>query len=192
MTKIAIFASGSGSNAENITTHFKQNNDVYVEHIFCNCKNAFVIERAKKLDIPYTIFNREDLYKSNKIIESLIALKIDYIILAGFLWLVPSVLVEQFPNKIINIHPALLPNYGGKGMYGMNVHKSIIENKETESGITIHFVNNNYDEGDILFQAKCRIDENDTAESLAEKIHQLEQKYFPTVIEQTIEKYSNI
>ena len=142
MIKIAIFASGSGSNAENIITHFKQNNDVYVEHIFCNCKNAFVIERAKKLDIPYTIFDRNDFYTSNKIIESLKSLRIDYIILAGFLWLVPSELVEKFPKKIINIHPALLPNYGGKGMYGMNVHNSIIENKETEYGIKNNYVDN--------------------------------------------------
>jgi len=188
MIKIAVFASGSGSNAENIVTHFRDNDKISVEHIFCNCPDAYVIKRAKYLDIPYTIFDRIDLYQSNHILSALNNLNIDYIVLAGFLWLIPSNLIEQFPNRIINIHPALLPNYGGKGMYGMNVHKTIIKNKEKESGITIHFVNNNYDEGNIIFQAKCSLNDKDTPESLAEKIHKLEQKHFPAVIQQIIEK----
>jgi len=188
MTRIAIFASGSGSNAENIIANFRNNDHISVEHIFCNRPDAYVIKRAKYLDIPCTIFDKVDLYQSNNILSALNNLNIDYVVLAGFLWLVPNNLVEQFPNRIINIHPALLPNYGGKGMYGMNVHKAIIENKETESGITIHFVNNKYDEGNIIFQAKCSLNDKDTPESLAEKIHKLEQKYFPAVIQQIIEK----
>jgi len=188
MTNIAIFASGSGSNAENIALYFQHNEQITVKHLFCNNSNAYVIERSKKLNIPCTIFNKEEFYGSSKIIDSLKDKKIDYIVLAGFLWLIPKDLVNEFPNKIINIHPALLPNYGGKGMYGMNVHKAVINNQEKESGITIHIVNEKYDEGNILFQAKCSLDSTDTADSLAEKIHILEQDNFPQVIEATIAK----
>lgn len=188
MINIAIFASGSGSNAENIALYFKTNKQITVKHLFCNNPKAYVIERSKKLNIPYTIFNKDDFYTNSKIIDILKDNNIDYIVLAGFLWLIPSELVKQYPNKIINIHPALLPNYGGKGMYGMNVHKSVIKNKEKESGITIHIVNEKYDEGNILFQTKCSLNSTDTPDSLAEKIHILEQENFPQVIEATISK----
>ncbi|MGB5990315.1 MAG: phosphoribosylglycinamide formyltransferase [Marinifilaceae bacterium] len=188
MKKIAIFASGSGSNAENIARYFENNTRISVEYLFCNNPKAYAIERAKHLEIPFKIFNREDFYENNSIIELLKDKKIDYIILAGFLWLIPNELVKLYPNRIINIHPALLPNYGGKGMYGSKVHKAVIDNKEKESGITIHFVNENYDEGNTIFQAKCSLDENDTSDTLADKIHILEQENFPRIIEQTIEK----
>lgn len=188
MTKIAIFASGSGSNAENIAKYFKNNNKISVEFLFCNNPKAYAIERAKRLNIPFKIFNKEDFYENKSVIKALENKQIDYIILAGFLWLIPSELVKKYPNKIINIHPALLPNYGGRGMYGTNVHKAVIANKEKESGITIHFVNENYDEGNTIFQAKCSLNEDDTVETLADKIHILEQENFPRIIEQTIEK----
>ncbi len=186
MKKIAIFASGSGSNAENIAHYFAQKPDISIACILCNNPKAFVIERAKNLGIPYFIFNKEDFYKSSKVVDFLNKNDIDLVILAGFLWLIPKSLVEKYPNAIINIHPALLPNYGGKGMYGMNVHRAVIKNKERKSGISIHIVNEEYDEGSIIFQAECDIDENDTPESLASKIHSLEHKYFPKVIEQLV------
>lgn len=188
MTRLAIFASGSGSNAENIVKYFESNDSILVEHLFCNNSKAYAIERAKYLNIPYSIFDKEDFYVNDSVLKALKDKKIDYIILAGFLWLIPSQIVKMFPNKIINIHPALLPHYGGKGMFGMNVHRTIIANKEKESGISIHFVNEKYDEGNTIFQAKCRIEENDTAETLAEKIHILEQENFPRVIEEIIKK----
>jgi phosphoribosylglycinamide formyltransferase-1 len=188
MIKLAIFASGSGTNAENIARYFQTNDNISVEHLFCNKPKAYAIERAKKLNISYTIFDRDDFYVNGSVLNKLKTNEIDYIILAGFLWLIPNEMVKMFPNRIINIHPALLPNYGGKGMYGMNVHREIIKNKDKESGISIHFVNMNYDEGNIIFQAKCMIDEYDTAEDLAEKIHILEQDNFPRIIEETIQK----
>ena len=188
MTKIAIFASGSGSNAENIVKFFDKNTQIVVKNIFCNVKNAFVLERAKKLNIPTYVFNREEFNNPNKILKQLVDDKIDFIVQAGFLWLMPKFIVDEYPNKIINIHPALLPKFGGKGMFGENVHKAVIEAKEKVSGITIHYVNSNYDEGNIIFQAKCNIDSTDTAEDLAAKIHVLEQKHFPTVIKNIIEK----
>lgn len=185
--KIAIFASGSGSNAENIIQYF-QNSDKKVEIaiILTNKKDAFVIERAKKHQIPYIIFNRDEFYNSNNIIDILKEKQIDLVVLAGFLWLVPVPLIQAFQNRIINIHPALLPKYGGKGMYGMHVHNAIIENKETESGITIHMVNEEYDKGSTIFQAKCKILPEDTPESLAEKVHKLEYEHFPKVIEKLL------
>lgn len=186
MKKIAIFASGSGTNAENIIKHFCNHNTISTTIVFCNKPGAGVIERAKKLNIPVKLFSREDFYSSDKIIVELENLNIDYIILAGFLWLLPEMVIKKFPNRIINIHPALLPKYGGKGMYGMNVHKAVIKNGERESGITIHQVNENYDEGETIFQATCEITPDDTPDSLAEKIHDLEYRHFPTIIENYI------
>lgn len=183
---IAIFASGSGSNAENISRFFNRHPSVEVSFFLTNKPDAMVIDRAKNLGIPCHIFNREEFYDTNRIPELLIEKGIDFVVLAGFLWLIPSNLLKSFPKRIINIHPALLPKYGGKGMYGSKVHQSVIDNKEKESGITIHFVNEEYDAGDIIFQAKCAIDENDSPESLAEKVHELEYLHFPKVIESVV------
>jgi phosphoribosylglycinamide formyltransferase-1 len=185
--KIAIFASGSGSNAENIGRYFRNHPKITVSLILSNKEDAPVHKRAAELGIPSISFNREEFYNSNKIIEILQEHKIDFIVLAGFLWLIPQNLIRAFPGKIINIHPALLPSYGGKGMYGMKVHSSVIENGETESGITIHYVNEDYDEGNIIFQARCPVSANDTPELLAEKIHKLEYKHFPEVIKELVE-----
>ncbi|WP_372641237.1 phosphoribosylglycinamide formyltransferase [Ancylomarina sp.] len=183
MKRIAIFASGSGSNAENIAHYFKSNPEVEISIILSNKKDAFVLERANKLNIPSQSFTRNDFYESNAIIDLLKNKKIDLIVLAGFLWLVPGSLIKAYPNAIVNIHPALLPNYGGKGMYGMNVHNAVIANKDKESGITIHIVNEKYDDGETILQAKCQIEENDTAEDLANKIHDLEYEHFPRAVE---------
>jgi phosphoribosylglycinamide formyltransferase-1 len=181
MKKIVIFASGSGTNAENIIIYFKSTNIGTVVSVFTNNPNAKVIERAKKFQIPTEIFSKEDLH-SGKVLQKLLDIAPDLIVLAGFLLKFPKIIVESYPNSIINIHPALLPKYGGKGMYGMNVHKAIVENKEKETGITIHYVNENYDEGNIIFQKKVTLLVTDTPEVVAEKIHELEQKYFPSVI----------
>lgn len=186
MIKISILASGSGSNAENIVRFLENNNQICVNSIFCNVPDAYVLERAKKLNIPAFVFNRTEMRDPQFLLKQLKELETDYIILAGFLWLMPSHIIEAFPNRIINIHPALLPNYGGKGMYGMNVHHAVIAAKEKESGITIHFVNEQYDSGATIFQATCPIVSTDTPETLAEKVHALEYKHFPAVIEKVI------
>lgn len=185
MKKIVIFASGSGTNAENIMKHFKNTNIGSVVSVFTNNPNAKVIERAKNFQIPTEIFSKEELF-SGKVLQKILNIAPDLIVLAGFLLKLPIEIIESYPNSIINIHPALLPKYGGKGMYGMNVHKAIVENKEKETGITIHFVNENYDEGNIIFQKKVSVLVSDTPEVVAEKIHELEQKYFPTVIEELL------
>ena len=187
MKRIVIFASGSGSNAENIINFFNQTKTARVTKVFCNNKNAKVLERCNNLNIKSLCFNRNEFLSTNIILNK-VKEEADYIILAGFLWKVPQSFIESFPNKIINIHPALLPKYGGKGMYGMNVHNAVKENKETETGITIHYVNANYDEGAILFQAKTTLLSVDSPETIAEKIHFLEQKHFPKVIEEVILK----
>ncbi len=186
MTNIALFASGNGTNVEQITEYFKESKDINVSCVVVNRKNIYVIERAKKLNLPCYYFNKEDFYHSDNVLNLLKERNIDYIILAGFLWLIPNNLLTHFPKKIINIHPALLPKYGGKGMYGHNVHQAVVENKETESGITIHYVNQEYDKGDIIFQAKCSVTPQDNADTLAEKIHLLEKEYFPKTIEKII------
>ena len=185
MKKIVIFASGSGTNAENIIRYFKSTNTGTVVSVFTNNPNAKVIERVKNYEIPTEIFSKEELY-SSKVLQKLIGIAPDLIVLAGFLLKLPKSIVESYRNTIINIHPALLPKYGGNGMYGMNVHKSIVENKEKETGITIHYVNENYDEGNIIFQKKVTLLITDTAEVVAEKIHELEQRYFPEVIEKLL------
>ena len=183
---IAIFASGSGTNAEQIISHFKGSSTGKIKILCSNKPDAYALVRAQKHNIPTCIFSRDEFYKSDKIIKLLKEENIDLIVLAGFLWLVPVELIRAFPDKIINIHPALLPNYGGKGMYGMHVHKAVIESGDAESGISIHYVNEKYDEGKIIFQARCKIDRDDTPETLAKKIHQLEYEYFPKVIEELI------
>lgn len=183
MKNIVIFASGSGSNAQRIAEEYSQISDIKIDRIYCNKPDAFVLERAKNLSIPSFVFNRDDFYRNGKVYEQLLSDAPDLIVLAGFLWLIPEDIIKKYDGRIINIHPALLPNYGGKGMYGMNVHNAVIENKETESGITIHLVNEKYDDGDILFQAKCEITPADTPETLAQKIHALEYENFPREIE---------
>ena len=181
---LAILASGSGTNAENIAKYFDSHANIQVKEILSNKPDAFVHERAKKLDIPSSTFTKEE-FRDTSFIKRLA--DIDYLILAGFLWLIPQYLVKSFAGRIINIHPALLPRHGGKGMYGNHVHESVIAAEEKESGITIHLVNEEYDKGKILFQAKCEIESNETSDSLAAKIHQLEYAHFPKTIESYIE-----
>ena len=186
MTRIAIFASGSGSNAENIANYFSKSREVDICLFLTNNANAFVLERAKKLGIKSKVFTKDEFLKTDNILHFLYKNDINFIVLAGFLLKIPENLIKAFPNKIINIHPALLPKYGGKGMYGDNVHKAVVEAKEKESGITIHYVNENYDEGKIIFQAKCDVLPEDTYQDVAAKIHELEYEHFPKVIENAI------
>jgi phosphoribosylglycinamide formyltransferase 1 len=186
MKKLAIFASGSGSNAERITTYFVENDSVSVELFLSNNPSAGVIERGRRLGIPTVLFDKKTFSKTDKIVALLQNQQIDFIILAGFLWLIPENLIKAFPDKIINIHPALLPKYGGKGMWGHFVHEAVVAAGEKESGITIHFVNENYDEGKVIFQAKCELLPSDSAEEVAQKVLVLEHQYFPEIIERTI------
>lgn len=181
MKNIVLFASGSGTNAENIILHFNKTNSGTVAAVFSNNPDAKVLERAQKLNVPTVIFSKEE-FSDGTVLQKLLNLKPDLIVLAGFLLKLPHIIVEAFPDKIINIHPALLPKYGGKGMYGMHVHRAIIENKEVETGISIHFVNEHYDEGNIIFQKTVALNGNETPEEVAEKVHQLEQLHFPEVI----------
>ncbi|MBP8945400.1 MAG: phosphoribosylglycinamide formyltransferase [Paludibacteraceae bacterium] len=181
--RIAIFASGSGSNAENIIRYFSNHPNFVFPVIISNNEKAFVHERAKKLGVPSVTFSKEDFLKGEKILNFLQEQKIDAVVLAGFLLQLPPLLINAYPKKIINIHPALLPKFGGKGMYGMRVHEAVKEAGETETGITIHYVNNEYDAGEIIFQAKCPVLPEDTPETIAKKVHELEYQYFPRVIE---------
>ena len=191
MKKIVIFASGSGTNAENIIKYFEKKKSATVVSVFTNNSNAKVIERATNLKVSSEIFSKNELFEG-KVLKKLNIYQPDLIVLAGFLLKFPESIIEKYPNKIINIHPALLPKYGGKGMYGMNVHKAVVENQEKESGITIHYVNENYDEGNIIFQESFPLLGNETPDDVAEKIHELEQKYFPEVIEKIITKDLNL
>lgn len=191
MKNLAIFASGSGTNAENLIKYFGNSEYARVSLILCNNPDAFVIKRAKTHKVPVLVFNRDDFYKSDNVINALAENNIDLLILAGFLWLVPSNILSKFPGSIINIHPALLPNYGGKGMYGNRVHKAVIENADEESGITIHLIDEEFDQGQILFQIKCPVKPKDTYETLASRIHELEYKYFPKVIEEFVKDQEN-
>lgn len=186
MYNIAIFASGSGTNTKAIIEYFSSKNLQPVKLILSNNKDAFVLQRAKQYNIKGISFNREIFYKTNVIAKILEAEKIDFIVLAGFMWLVPIYLLQRYRNKIINIHPALLPKFGGKGMYGMHVHEAVIAKGEKESGITIHYVNDEYDKGKIILQVKCFVQPDDTAESLAQKVHELEYEHYPKVIESII------
>ncbi len=187
MKKIVLFASGSGSNAENIIQYFAESTETEVVAVFCNNPNALVLERAKKYHVPSVVFTKEELLTDNVLLK-LQAFRPDLIVLAGFLWMFPRHIIDHFPNSIINIHPALLPKYGGKGMYGMNVHRAILENKESETGITIHYVDAHYDEGDIIFQAKVALDGSESPEEIAQKVHALEHEHFPKVIEQLLSR----
>jgi len=188
MNNIAIFASGSGTNAENIIRFFRPNQNIQVQLVLTNKPDAKVVRRAQNLGIQTLVFNREEFTAGEKIMAKLKEHDISFIVLAGFLWLVPPYLLQAFPDKIINIHPALLPKYGGKGMYGDRVHQSVLANGEKETGISIHYVNEKYDEGNIIFQARCPVIPGDTAEMVASKVHQLEYEHFPRVIEEVIEK----
>jgi phosphoribosylglycinamide formyltransferase-1 len=186
--RIAIFASGSGSNAQKIMEHFKRNSEAEVVLILTNNPQAYVLQRADNFEIPSHIFTREEFYKTDNIIKLLKNLQVDLIVLAGFLWLVPENLLKAFPNKIINLHPALLPKYGGKGMYGDHVHNAVLAAGEEESGITIHFVNEKFDEGEILHQSRFKIEPGDTLEIIKFKGQQLEHQHFPRVIESLLRK----
>jgi phosphoribosylglycinamide formyltransferase-1 len=185
MRKIVIFASGSGTNAENIIRHFKATKTAIVEAVFTNKADAQVIQRAEKHQVPSLVFSKNDL-ETGKVLQEINAIQPDLIVLAGFLLKFPETIVAAYPDKIINIHPALLPKYGGKGMYGMHVHQAVVENKEPKTGITIHYVNENYDEGNVIFQKEVTVLISDTPEVVAAKIHELEQDHFPAVIEKLI------
>jgi len=184
--KIIIFASGQGSNAKNIIHYFRDRNDVEISHVLSNNIKANVLKMAHDHEINALHFDRSALYNSNEVLHILKDTDPDLIVLAGFLWIMPTEIIQEFENKIINIHPALLPKYGGKGMYGNYVHQAVLENKEKETGITIHFVNEKYDEGKTISQFSTEVAPNETLESLKEKIHQLEHKHFPEVIDQLL------
>jgi phosphoribosylglycinamide formyltransferase-1 len=185
MKRLVILASGSGTNAENIITYFKEHDRIAVAEVLSNKPGAKVLDRAEKYGIPHRSFDRSELNDPNGLLRYLKE-RADFIILAGFLWKVPEAIVAAFPNRIINIHPALLPNYGGKGMYGMHVHEAVVENREEQSGITIHYVNEHYDEGAIIFQATVALSYPISPEEVAAKIHKLEYAHFPKVIENVV------
>ncbi|MEJ5994366.1 phosphoribosylglycinamide formyltransferase [Pedobacter sp. Du54] len=186
--RIAIFASGSGSNAQKLMEHFKRSAEVEIALVLTNNADAYVLQRADSFEIPSHIFDRHEFYQTDSIIDLLRNLDIDLIVLAGFLWLIPKNLIQEYPGRIINIHPAILPKYGGKGMYGDFVHKAIMEAGEPEGGITIHYVNENYDEGEYIYQAKYRIDKGDSLEMIKFKGQQLEHLHYPRIVEGVIKK----
>ena len=186
--RIAIFASGSGSNAQKIMEHFKRSTEVEIALVLTNNPDAYVLQRADNFEIPAHIFDKHEFYKTDNIIDMLKNLDIDLIVLAGFMWLIPKRLIAEYPGRIINIHPALLPKYGGKGMYGDYVHHAVIAAGETEGGITIHYVNENYDEGEYIYQAKYRIDKGDNLEMIKFKGQQLEHQHYPRIVEGIIKK----
>lgn len=183
MTRIALFASGSGTNVENIANYFNGRTTAKPACVLCNNPDAFVLERAKRLGLESMTFTRTEFNDGKKIMEYLAKHDIDMIVLAGFLWLVPQYLIDAYPSRIVNIHPALLPKFGGKGMYGMHVHEAVKQSGETETGITIHLIDGNYDKGSTVFQAKVAIDPSDSPDDIANKVHALEYKYYPEVIE---------
>jgi phosphoribosylglycinamide formyltransferase-1 len=190
MSNIAIFASGSGSNAEQIIRYFSTNSEHSVKLVLSNRADAFVLERAARLGVPSMVFDRQTFYQTRKVLDSLREAGADVLVLAGFLWLVPDYLLTSFPQRIINIHPALLPEFGGKGMYGMRVHESVIREGRKKSGITVHLIDEEYDRGRILFQAECPVLQGDTPDDLAGRIHQLEHRYFPEVINEYLRNLS--
>ena len=187
MKKIVIFASGSGTNAEQIILHFKNSTQGNVVGVLSNNMNAKVLDRAKNHEIPFVIFTKDEL-NNGSVLQKVKAFQPDLIVLAGFLLKFPSDIIADYPDKIINIHPALLPKYGGKGMYGKHVHQSVLDNKDTETGISIHYVNEHYDEGGIIFQQSVTVEDCKTAEDIAAKVHELEHQYFPSVIEKLLIK----
>jgi phosphoribosylglycinamide formyltransferase-1 len=192
MRNIAIFASGNGTNAENIINYFSNRNTVKVSLVLSNKRQAPVLKRAEAHNIRTVFFEHKEFYVTGKVLRYLLLYKIDFIVLAGFLWLVPENIIEQYPGRIINIHPALLPSYGGKGMYGETVHKAVLANQDTESGITVHYVNKLYDKGDIIFQTRIEVNPSDTPELLAEKVHALEYKHYPKIIEDLVVKLPDL
>ncbi|MDX5422699.1 MAG: phosphoribosylglycinamide formyltransferase [Hymenobacteraceae bacterium] len=185
---IVIFASGSGSNAQRLLEHFEHHPDIRVAALFSNNPNAYALKRAETFHVPALLFNREEFYRSDKVLQQLEQFKPDLIVLAGFLWLVPQSLLQAYPNKIINIHPALLPKYGGKGMHGINVHTAVLAAGEPESGITIHLINEEYDKGEFLLQERCPVLPEDTPEALAARVLQLEHRCLPMVVEELLLK----
>jgi phosphoribosylglycinamide formyltransferase-1 len=184
--RLAIFASGSGTNAEEIMKQFQHHAQIEVVLVLSNNANAFVLERAKKFNVPSKVFNRAQFHDSDEVLSWLTQESITHIVLAGFMWLMPASLIQAYPNKIINIHPALLPRFGGKGMYGHHVHEAVKAAGEKETGITIHLVNEKYDEGKILFQASCVVDSTDSQEKIAAKVHALEYRHYPEQIEKWV------
>jgi formyltetrahydrofolate-dependent phosphoribosylglycinamide formyltransferase len=186
LINIAIFASGAGTNANNIIQHFKNSEHIKVALVICNKPNAGVVRIAAQNNIPLLLIEKERFFNGDGYIHELHNYHINFIVLAGFLWKMPTLLIRSFSNKIINIHPALLPKYGGKGMYGVAVHQQVLLDKNTESGITIHYVDEHYDSGDIIFQDSCPVYENDTAETLAQRVHELEYEHYPRVIEKLV------
>ncbi len=192
MKNLAIFASGSGTNAENIVKYFSTRKTANVALVLSNKQDAQVLKRAAKLGVPSKFFDRDEFYNSETVFGYLRSYKIDFIVLAGFLWLVPENILTGYPGRIVNIHPALLPAHGGKGMYGERVHKAVIDNAEKESGITIHYVNASYDEGDVIFQARCKVHPGDSPGSLAQRVHELEYLHFPRIIEELIMKLPQV
>lgn len=188
MKNIAIFASGSGTNAGNIINYFSNRKSARVSLVLSNKREAYVLKRAEAFGVKTVFFDRDDFYTSGRVLGILIEENVEFIVLAGFLWLVPPDILGHYAGRIVNIHPALLPRHGGRGMYGERVHRAVIEAGEKESGITIHYVNDIYDAGDIIFQATCKVDSGDTPDSLATKVHELEYRYFPEVIERLILK----
>lgn len=188
--RIAIFASGSGSNAQKIMEHFKYSDDAEVALVLSNNPDAYVLQRADNFEIPSHVFDRNEFYQKDDVVDLLKRLQIDLVVLAGFLWLVPENLLKAFPNKIINIHPSLLPKHGGKGMYGDRVHKAVMAAEDDEHGITIHFVNENFDEGEVIYQGRFKVEKDDTLENIKFKGQQLEHIHYPKVIENLIKKYN--
>lgn len=189
MNRIAIFASGAGSNAQQIINYFKlSDKNITVALIVCNKPGAGVISISEKEGIPLLMIEKERFSRGDGYLPELQSHNIGFIVLAGFLWKIPQVLIDAYPKKIINIHPALLPSYGGKGMYGSNVHQAVINAAESQSGITIHYVDEHYDQGDIIFQATCEVKPDDTHLTLAERIHKLEHRYFPRIVESEVMK----
>lgn len=184
--RLAIFISGSGSNAEVIFKHFQTHPSIKVELLLSNNADAFGLERAKKFSIPTKVFTRQQFRESEEVLQWLKEAGITHVVLAGFLWLIPSYLIKAFPHHIINIHPALLPKFGGKGMYGMKVHEAVRSSEDSQTGITIHEVDEKYDEGRTLFQAVCEIDISDTPKEIAEKVQRLEHLHYPRVIEEWV------
>ena len=183
MKRIAIFASGKGTNARNIIAYFHHNSIIKIECIVCTNPKAGVIDVANEANIPYYLINRRDLYETDRVLDLLGSSKIDFIVLAGFLWMIPENILNAFPNRIINIHPALLPRHGGAGMYGIRVAEAVVTSKEKETGITIHYLNEKFDDGKIIFQKSIPVEETDTPQSLSEKVHELEYQWFPKIIE---------
>ncbi len=185
-SRIVIFASGGGTNAEKIIKHFRSHPSIEVVLVLSNNPRAFVLTRARTFGIETNVFDRQQFTESQIVLGWLRDKEVTHIVLAGFLWLIPAYLIDAFPDRIINIHPALLPAYGGKGMYGMKVHEAVRNANEKETGITIHLVNKKYDDGRVLFQAKCPVGTGDTPEQIAEKVHCLEYESYPRVIEKWI------